>query len=433
MELNDTGYDNPRSNHVLKITGTVFGLIIAPVIAGIIANIGSFFVQKKLEAPPPDNKTPVAATPGDAKSAPTLVAAAASPSATTSVPATKPDALASPSISSASLSPSHDAAKKVDPAFQEGLDRLHALPVNHIFNGRDLSGFYTYIGSKDEESKPIGKNHDPDHVFLVDKGLIHISGKEPGALTTVDAYENYLLTAEYRWGVKTWAARKGFARFGALSFHAFGADGCYRNMWLRGYRARLDEAGGGDLGILPDNNGSEPKVSVPVDSYQTVTAKKGERTNYVYKPGAPPREFGPGSHILRLGTINPASRYVPGSPAGTIWEKPTGEWNTIEICCVGDSIGIILNGALVNVGSKADHTKGKIQITTERADIFIRTFDLRSIPRGFPMLPGMPKPSASPAIATAKATAKPPVQRSERSAPAKVKVKSHTTRAEPKK
>lgn len=51
MDLNDTGYDNPRSSNALKITGTIFGLIIAPVIAGIIANIGSFFVQKKLEAP----------------------------------------------------------------------------------------------------------------------------------------------------------------------------------------------------------------------------------------------------------------------------------------------------------------------------------------------------------------------------------------------
>ncbi len=210
MDLNDTGYDNPRSSNALKITGTIFGLIIAPVIAGIIANIGSFFVQKKLEAPPPD-KAPVAAASGDAKNAPApaLVAAARSPVAITSAPAAKSDALAPPTISGATLSPGHDPAKNVDPEFQAALERLHALPVNHLFNGRDLSGFYTYIGMKDEESKPVGKNHDPDHVFSVENGVLHISGKEPGALTTVDAYENYLLTGEYRWGVRTYAARKG--------------------------------------------------------------------------------------------------------------------------------------------------------------------------------------------------------------------------------
>jgi phosphate/sulfate permease len=46
-----TGNDKPAPNNRLKAIGTVFALLIAPIIAGIIANIGSFVVQKKLEDP----------------------------------------------------------------------------------------------------------------------------------------------------------------------------------------------------------------------------------------------------------------------------------------------------------------------------------------------------------------------------------------------
>src|SRR4051812_28511841 len=36
-----------------------------------------------------------------------------------------------------------------------------------LFNGRNLDGFYTYLDR-------VGKNTDPDHVFQVHDGVIHI-------------------------------------------------------------------------------------------------------------------------------------------------------------------------------------------------------------------------------------------------------------------
>ena len=248
--------------------------------------------------------------------------------------------------------------------------------------------------------------------------MLAISGRESGGLATVDAYENYLLTVEYRWGTRTYRPRLALPKFGAIIFHAFGPDGTLRGAWLQGFRARLDENGGGDIGILRHNS-PDPHMSVEVEPHVVTTLKNVDRTNYTYKPGGTPRKIEPGGFALRLGTINDVARYTPGASAGTVWERPSGEWNTLEILCVGDAIGIIFNGTLVNAASKASRTKGKFQLTTDKADIFFRTVDLRAIPRGFPTLAGMPHPS--PHAALAKAIQKKSPVAAERSHPAKTK------------
>jgi hypothetical protein len=385
MSSNDTGYDKPPSNNHIKAIGTVFALLIAPIIAGIIANVGSFFVQKKLEAP--EGPAPAAAQPGGPVVQP--VASAGSGPGTPAGPA-------------------QSASTSSNPVILQALETLHALPANHLFNGRDLSGFYTYIGPTQADGKAIGKNKDPDQIFTVKNGVLTLSGKEMGALTTIDEYENYLLTVDYKWGAGTYRPRVGLPKIGAIGFHAHGADGSWKGWWMRdAYRARLDEIGAGDLGILPHIS-TEPHVTIEVEPHHVTTAKNTERINNSYKPGGIAQEVAAGSHTHRLGTVNSIARHTPGATAGPIFEKPPGEWNTMEILCVGDTFGIILNGTLVNAGSKASLTRGKIQFTPDKADLLVRTVDLRSIPRNFPTLPGMAKPSPTATIAKAPEK-KPPV------------------------
>jgi hypothetical protein len=328
--------------------------------------------------------------------------------------------------------PSPDLGKMGSSALQKALGELHALPVNHLFNGRDLSGFYTYLGPPQPGEQPIGKNKDPDHIFSVKNGVLAISGQVQGGLTTVDNYENYVLTVEYRWGLRSYRPRLGQPKIGGIVFHAFGPDGALLGGLLTGYRARLDENGGGDLWVFGRDN-ADAHLSVAVDARTEMTVKKVERTQYTYKPGGQIREFGPPAHhIQRLGTINNAARYTPGGNGGVIWEKPAGEWNTIEVLCVGDSVGIVLNGTLVNAASKANRTNGKIQIYANKADIFFKTVDLRSIPKGTPLLPGMPKPSAQTIIA--KAPEKKSLRAAETPQPAKkTKGLGRGTRPTPKK
>src|SRR6058998_1169338 len=71
-----------------------------------------------------------------------------------------------------------------------------------LFNGKDFSGWYTYLDSS-------GKNKDPKAVFKVENGMIHIldvpmsSGKsDNGYLSTTRDFSNVRIHAEYKWGVK---------------------------------------------------------------------------------------------------------------------------------------------------------------------------------------------------------------------------------------
>src|SRR6266498_1153294 len=74
-----------------------------------------------------------------------------------------------------------------------------------LWNGRDLSGFTTFL----EKS---GRNKDPDQVFRVTDGMLRVSGKEFGYLATEREYENYVLTVEFKWGEATWPPREKNAR-----------------------------------------------------------------------------------------------------------------------------------------------------------------------------------------------------------------------------
>ncbi len=60
-------------------------------------------------------------------------------------------------------------------------------------------------------------------------------------------------------------------------------------------------------------------------------------------------------------------------------EKPPGEWNRMEVICDGDSITYIVNGCVVNAGTKASLTAGKILFQSEGAEIFFRKIEVRPL------------------------------------------------------
>src|SRR5438876_3153565 len=60
-------------------------------------------------------------------------------------------------------------------------------------------------------------------------------------------------------------------------------------------------------------------------------------------------------------------------------EKPIGEWNQYEITCQGDTIKLVINGKLVNEGTNAELTKGKILLQSEGAEIHFRNVELKPL------------------------------------------------------
>jgi hypothetical protein len=103
------------------------------------------------------------------------------------------------------------------------------------------------------------------------------------------------------------------------------------------------------------------------------------------------RKNGKGSVIYKKG----GEKFtVPGKDTGARIikhpdnEKPTGEWNTIELLTVGPTSVHIVNGKVVMTltnarqmmdGKEVPLTKGKIQLQSEGAEVFYRNIAVRSI------------------------------------------------------
>jgi hypothetical protein len=235
-----------------------------------------------------------------------------------------------------------------------------------LFNGKDLTNFYTYLGAPLNSKQPYGKNNDPEKVFTVHDGMIHISGKVFGGLITEREYENYHLVAEYKWGEKTCPPREDKARDSGILLHCVGKDGAAGGVWMESIECQMIEGGTGDFILV----GAKSKPSL------TVAAEKRGNQSY-YKPGAPPL-------TLQSGRFNwygrdPQWKDVKGFRGAQDVENPVGEWNRLECICKGDTITIILNGKVVNAGKGASPSKGKLLFQSEGAEVFFRKIELQPL------------------------------------------------------
>jgi hypothetical protein len=246
----------------------------------------------------------------------------------------------------------------------------------HLFNGKDLTGFYTWLGSPGKGEKPYGKNHDPEKVFSVHDGMIHISGKVFGGLITEREYENYHLTAEYKWGEKTYPPREDRARDSGILLHCTGEDGAAGGVWMESIECQMIEGGTGDI-ILVKGKG-QPAVTVTAVP-RTVGEGKNLRKEYYFEKGAPPVPFTSGR--IDWYARDPFWKDVKGFRGQKDIENKVGEWNKLECICAGDTLTYRLNGVLVNAATKSSHTRGKLLFQSEGAEVFFRKIDLQPIKR----------------------------------------------------
>jgi hypothetical protein len=231
-----------------------------------------------------------------------------------------------------------------------------------LFNGADLTNFYTYLVAPQKGEKPYGKNNDPQKVFTVVDGAIRVSGEVFGCFTTQKEYENYHLVTEFKWGEKTGPQREKNARDSGILLHCVGADGA-SGPWMEGIECQMIEGGTGDFLFVKGK--SQPRA--------TATAKK-IGTQWYFDPKGETRDFPPGR--LNWYGRDPDWKDVKGFRGKQDVEKPVGEWNKLECICDGDKITNILNGVVVNACTKASHAKGKILFQSEGAEVFFRRIEL---------------------------------------------------------
>lgn len=236
----------------------------------------------------------------------------------------------------------------------------NALPAPiRLFNGKDFTGWYTFIKGK-------GRNNDPKGVFTIHKKTIRISGEEYGCITTNDEFENYMLIVEFKWGDITFEPRINKARDSGILLHSRGKDGGQGGVWMNSIECQIIEGGTGDFIVVGDGT-SNFSLTCPV-------ASEKQGNSYIFDPSG-------NTVTINKGRINwygrdPDWKDVKGFRGAGDIEKPLGKWNRIECIVKDNEIKIYLNKILVNRSVDVQPRKGKIQIQSEGAEIFFRRIDL---------------------------------------------------------
>ncbi|MDO4582558.1 MAG: DUF1080 domain-containing protein [Planctomycetia bacterium] len=235
------------------------------------------------------------------------------------------------------------------------------VEVRELFNGHDLTNWYTFI-------KDRGRDSDPKKVFTVRDGTIHISGEELGCITTEEAFENYRLQIEYRWTGQTFPPRIDKARDCGVLIHSVGKDGGWHKTWMFSIECNIIEGGTGDFIVVGDGS----------DRYSITVSCLPEKQNGcgVFDPTEKGEPI-----TIHGGRVNWFQRdpdwkdQVDFRGANDL-EKPVGEWNLLEVIADGDTITNIVNGKVANIARNVRPQCGKIQIQSEFAGIEIRKITL---------------------------------------------------------
>jgi hypothetical protein len=247
--------------------------------------------------------------------------------------------------------------------------------VIHLFDGKSLDAFYTWVVDSRRE--------DPLRVYTVVDQVdgapaIRISGEKWGGIVTRDSYRDYRLIVEFRWGLLTWGQRKNAARDSGVLVHGQGADGStgrdFNGPWMRSVEAQVIEGGVGDIILVAGFEADGTRV-MPRISARATRDRDGEA---VFDPNGENRDF-------ESGRINWYGRDVDwqdklGFRGRNDIESPYGEWTRLEVVAQGDRITNIVNGKVVAEGYRSSLNEGKILIQSEGAEIFVRRIDLEPLP-----------------------------------------------------
>jgi putative membrane-bound dehydrogenase-like protein len=227
-----------------------------------------------------------------------------------------------------------------------------------LFNGQNLSGFYTFL-------ERHGKNNDPDKVISVADGMIKISGREFGYVATEQEFENYHLTVEFKWGTHTHPPREHRARDSGILFHFTGPD----RVWPRSIEFQVMEGGTGDLILVEGSSIDYDENLRPRFVPWTKLSSDGNRIV--------------GGQI-RLNEHWRRRKNTVGFRDQEDLEKPHGEWNVLELIAAGRNIRYVVNGKVALEARGADPAKGKILLQSEGAEVFFRKIELKPLEPLFP-------------------------------------------------
>ena len=248
-------------------------------------------------------------------------------------------------------------------------DQMRAAESPHgfipLFNGKNLDGFYTWL----EDSK----RNDPHQVFRVTDGMLHVTGDGFGGLLTNKEYHDYHCILEFKWGTRVWRERKKRTKDSGLLIHSVGADGGYKGIWMPSIEVQIIEGGVGDFILVAGDDGQGDEVPLSL----TCPSARDRDGEVIWKEGGQRETF----NMQNRKRINwygrdPDWEDVLGFRGKNDVESPSGQWTRMDVICDGGHIQVYVNGVKVNEAFDSHPSKGRLQLQSELAEIFVRRWEL---------------------------------------------------------
>ena len=234
-------------------------------------------------------------------------------------------------------------------------------PWTPLFNGQNLDNWETFIGPAFEGHEDLATNATPDNVFsLVDmdnQKVIRVSGEVFGSLSTKESFKNFHAKIVMKWGEKiTKELNCGFLYYGHGPFGAgFGT-------WKSSIECQLKHGNMGDAFMIGED------ILLNAEAVKSNDA-------YTYQSGAENIKFGKEAN----------GRVIHGQQNA---ENEVGQWNTIEIYCVGQQSVHVVNGKVTlrtsNInylqnGKEVPLTEGCLQLQSEGGELFVKSVEVQPI------------------------------------------------------
>jgi hypothetical protein len=238
-----------------------------------------------------------------------------------------------------------------------------------LFNGTDLQGWYTYLDQH-------GKNNDPDSIFTVEDGVIHVykhsddgAAVPIGFISTETEYSHYHLRFQYMWGTKRFGERAQMKRDAGVMYHCVGPDGVLQNTWPRCFECQVQEGDTGDALCLA---GARYTTWIDPDAAELPESVEGK-----YRAAS------------EGGVPFQASQWVARDEQRDQLEG----WNTVDVIVMGNDYAVhMVNGRVNNrislLEQRVDDSNwaalsgGRIVLQAELAEVYYRDIKIKPISTG---------------------------------------------------
>lgn len=196
-----------------------------------------------------------------------------------------------------------------------------------LFKPEERSKWFVFLQGSAKGEDPLG-------VFQFENGMIHASGQKFGYIATEESFSNFHLKLEFKWGVKKYPPRENEKRDAGILYNGDIYNG--DKIWPRSLECQIQEGDCGDIWLID---------SASVIHADTMTRRQ------------------------------PYHRVVKSKDA----EKPSGEWNKVEVIVNKGEITYLVNGQVVNKARNPNPKAGRILLQSEGAEIYYRNVELQKL------------------------------------------------------